>query len=85
MTVVAGIGGWALSQSSRQARNIWRLDHMEAEMAEIQQVLKELRKSQAGNELNMQVLEVNLRQIKEILGDIRTDLRGKADKTDRVD
>lgn len=81
--IVTGIGGAWLAVTSRQTRNIWRIEHLEKTAADIDHEVEKLKTLQSKSDINMQVIEVTLKQIKDIMTEIRSDLRGKADKPDR--
>ena len=81
--LLTGLMGWVASQ----ARTLHRLQSMEQRVKEAEEDIEALQNSRSADAVTLGVLEVTLRQIKDMLGDMRNEmregLRSKADKPDR--
>lgn len=69
---------WKLRHT--QERNTWRVLALETRMDGLELEVKSLREGSQSQHLDMRVIQTTLEQIKTLLGDLKEDLRGKADK-----
>ena len=78
--LIAGAAGWQYGVRSKHERNSWRIDQLEEDVTDLSVKVAALQSHQNESGMNLTVIEVSLRQIKEMLTEVREDMKTKADK-----
>lgn len=78
--LIAGAVGWQYGVRGNHERCTWRIDQLEEEVDRLAAKVEALKTAQNASGMNLTIIEVSLRQIKEMLTEVREDVKTKADK-----
>ena len=81
--LVAGSVGWYYGVRGGQERSAWRISRLEEDVAELTTRVEAIKAAQNQSGTNLTIIEVTLRQIKEMLTEVREEVKHKADKAPR--
>ncbi|MGR3738351.1 MAG: hypothetical protein ACU0B9_07060 [Limimaricola soesokkakensis] len=78
--ILAAVGAAIVGFKGGQDRNKWRLEHICAELEQVEQRLKAVEKQASSYDVTLSIIQVTLEQIKGTLVEMREDMKNKADK-----